>query len=175
MEAIHQADMIHRDIKPANVMLVSAPPEGIVVLDLGHSLVIDVARLTESGMVWGSAPYMSPEQAAGLDLDWRSDIYSLGVLLYELLTGHPPFEALSAAEVMQMHWSMAAVPPARCVDELPRAVSDLCMWLLAKQPGHRPGTARVAGMALGGLLHQSHDVSKTTELEHSMGGHHEHC
>ncbi|MCC6750647.1 MAG: serine/threonine protein kinase [Deltaproteobacteria bacterium] len=153
LEAVHGAGLVHRDLKPENVMLVGATPtraDGVKLLDLGHALVLDVARLTESGMVWGSAPYMSPEQAAGLPVDRRSDLYALGVMVYELVVGRRPFEARSPMELMQLHWTQAPTPPAR-VARVPEPLSELCLWLLAKRPEARPPSARVVAAACRGL------------------------
>jgi serine/threonine protein kinase len=154
LDAIHQKGLVHRDLKPENIMLVQTAtdePLRVVLLDLGHALVLDRARLTRSGLVWGSAPYMSPEQTAGQNLDPRSDLYALGIVLYEMLTGRRPFEARAAVDVMQMHWNHVPDAPSTRV-EVPAAVSDLCMWLLAKQPDLRPNSARIVHAALQGQL-----------------------
>jgi serine/threonine-protein kinase len=150
LEAIHRCGLVHRDLKPENVML-EGDARGAKILDLGHALLLDAGRLTESGLVWGSAAYMSPEQAAGNPVDGRSDLYALGVVLYEMLTGRRPFEAKAAVDIMRMHQSTVPLPPVELV-ELPAPLSDMCLWLLRKQPGQRPASARVARAALQGVL-----------------------
>ena len=143
--AIHQQGVVHRDIKPKNLMVLRRPapePFALKILDLGHALALDLGRLTDSGLVWGSAAYMSPEQAAGDAVDQRSDLYSLGVVLYELLVGRRPFEAKAAVDLMQMHGSCTARHPSESAEMDPR-LGDLCMWLLAKQPSARPASAAI--------------------------------
>ena len=150
--AIHQHGLVHRDLKPEN-LIIDGPADALeaTILDLGHAMVLDLGRLTESGLVWGSAPYMSPEQAAGQTLDHRSDLYSLGVVLYEMLVGRRPFEAKAAVDLMQMHCANDPVPPAQRAP-VAESLSDLCCWLLAKHPDHRPESARVVKAALAGIL-----------------------
>jgi serine/threonine-protein kinase len=160
LEVIHKHQLVHRDLKPENVMI-HPGGSGLTLLDLGHALVMDLGRLTESGLVWGSAPYLSPEQAAGQPLDSRSDLYTLGVLLYELLVGRRPFESSSAMELMELHWTAPVEPPARY--GLPAGISDLCLWLLAKLPERRPPSARVVCQALEGLLRVQAQMSSALQ------------
>jgi serine/threonine-protein kinase len=151
LDPIHQAGLVHRDLKPENLILEPGPTgPRIKILDLGHALLLDLERLTQSGMVWGSAAYMSPEQAAALPVDARSDLYSLGVILYEMLVGRRPFEAPAAVDIMQMHRSAIPAAPAQLA-AVPAQVSDLCLWLLSKQPRQRPPSARVVRAVLQSL------------------------
>jgi serine/threonine-protein kinase len=154
LDAVHAVRLVHRDLKPENVMLCAAAAgeDGPrpTILDLGHAISMDLERLTESGLVWGSAPYMAPEQAAAEPVDGRADLYSLGVMLFEMLVGRLPFEAPSAVEIMHLHRD--AVPPAPAeLAAVPVEASDACLWLLAKSPAERPPSARAAQAVLSAI------------------------
>jgi serine/threonine protein kinase len=153
--AIHAHRIVHRDVKPSNVVIPrdAAPPA--VLLDLGHVLVPRDERVTDRGMVVGTAAYMAPEQAAGGTLDGRADLYALGVVLYRCLTGSLPFESQSAAELLSMHQHSMLEPPrerARRRGLDATAVSEeaehLCLWLLAKSLEERLPSARVLELTL---------------------------
>jgi Protein kinase domain len=133
----HRCGIVHRDIKPANVMLTR---EGAVkVMDFGVArAVADVsASLTQTATVIGTAHYLSPEQARGEVVDARSDVYSTGCLLYELLTGRPPFVGDSAVAVAYQHVREAPQPPSAFAPALPPGVDAVVLAALAKQPGER--------------------------------------
>lgn len=101
LSAAHRQGVLHRDLKPANVML---RDEQIVLIDFGIAKRLDdYTHSTAAGMLRGSPYYMSPEQARGWELDARSDLYSLGVMFYEMLTGSRPYDGASAMDVLQMH------------------------------------------------------------------------
>ncbi len=108
----HQRGMIHRDIKPANVML--DVNNKAILMDFGIARMVGGQQHTATGAVVGTALYMAPEQIQGLHADARADIYSLGVTLFESLSGKPPFEADSAMTVMMMHLN-DPVPDVRLV------------------------------------------------------------
>ncbi|HXX69180.1 MAG TPA: serine/threonine-protein kinase, partial [Polyangiaceae bacterium] len=102
LDAAHQAGIIHRDLKPENVFLTDA--ESVTrLVDFGASRIVGASRMTRGGVVFGTPYYMSPEQAAGLDVDCRADVYSLGVIMYETLTGRRPFEGDSYMGVLAAH------------------------------------------------------------------------
>jgi len=140
LEVAHGQGVIHRDIKPQNVML---QPDGTLkVMDFG------VARLTERttgitlvGMVVGTPAYMAPEQLLGEDLDRRVDVYAAGVLLYECLTGRPPFEADSPAALIAKVLTDRPVAPRTLNPEVPPALSDLVLEALARDRDARPRSA----------------------------------
>jgi serine/threonine protein kinase len=151
--AIHAAGIIHRDLKPSNVMLPDSGRSAAVLLDFGHSLVLSEERLTDRGEILGSASYMAPEQASGGALDFRVDLYALGVMLYRGLCGVLPFVDESPAEVLRQHITEPVVPPRKRApaQPIPAAAEDLCMWLLAKQPDARLPNARVLAITLASI------------------------
>ena len=151
----HQKGIIHRDLKPDNLFIARTPgaPAGeiVKVLDFGIAkLRVEAAHPgldaleTQAGTVFGTPRYMSPEQAQGKDLDARSDLYTLGVLLYQMLVGQPPFMDDDAVVVMARHIKSIAVPPAEAAPDagIGAALSALIMRALAKDPNDRPPHAR---------------------------------
>jgi serine/threonine-protein kinase len=153
LQVIHAAAIVHRDLKPSNIMLPDGGEAVAVLLDFGHSLVLGQERLTEHGVILGSASYMAPEQVAGGPLDGRVDLYALGVILYRLLTGVLPFEHPSPAEVMRRHrWDPVVPPRTRAPGiGIPAGAEDLCLWLLAKNPAARLPNAHVLLLTLAAL------------------------
>jgi len=139
LNAAHAAGIIHRDIKPGNIMV---EPDGAVkVLDFGIARALDGHTLTQTATVLGTSAYMSPEQALGQPVDARSDIYSLGCVLYEMLTGEPPFIADVSAAVLHLHVRVEPKPARDRNPAIPPALNDLVMAMLAKKPKDRPQTA----------------------------------
>jgi serine/threonine-protein kinase len=139
----HASGVVHRDLKPANVMV---EPDGLArVLDFGIAAVLaessDHARLTSTGVVVGTPAYMSPEQIEGGTVEARSDLYSLGCVLYALATGRPPFHGGSLYQLLRQQMENEAAPPSVLRGELPPAWDELIMALLAKRPAGRPGSA----------------------------------
>ena len=147
----HEKGVIHRDLKPDNLFHARAPNGGeiVKVLDFGIAKVLTdktpmVDQLeTQAGTVFGTPRYMSPEQAQGRALDARSDLYSLDVILYQMLVGRAPFVDDDAVVVMARHIKQKPVPPHEVAKDasLPPAVSDLVMRVLAKDPAARPPSA----------------------------------
>ena len=137
----HAAGIIHRDIKPANVML--TPSGAIKVMDFGiaRAVTAAAATMTQTAAVIGTAQYLSPEQARGEVVDARSDIYSTGCLLYELLTGRPPFVGDSPVSVAYQHVREDAVPPSQLIPDIEPSVDAIVMKALAKNPANRYQTA----------------------------------
>ncbi len=139
LAAAHRAGIVHRDIKPANVMV--AGDGTVKVLDFGIARAIDGATLTQNAVVLGTVAYMSPEQAAGRPADERSDIYSLGCLLYAMLAGHPPFTGDGAAAVLHQHANIAPRPLRDEGNHVPRSLEAVMLEMLEKSPDRRPQTA----------------------------------
>ncbi|MBL8363147.1 MAG: serine/threonine protein kinase [Rubrivivax sp.] len=138
LQHAHERGVTHRDIKPANVFML---PDGTVKLaDFGVAR-IEASELTQAGTIIGTPMYMSPEQILGLAVDGRSDLFSCGVLLYELLTGTPPFSG-SVATVIRQVLEVDPDPPSRRMPSLGPAWDPLMARALAKKPEQRPATAR---------------------------------
>ena len=140
LEFAHQHGVIHRDIKPANMILT---PAGMVkLMDFGIAKAASDQRLTMTGTTMGSLYYMSPEQIMGAaDLDARADLYSMGVSLYELVTGKRPFDGNSQHAIMSAHLDQAPVPPSAIDPKLPQVLSDAILMSVAKDPATRFQTA----------------------------------
>jgi serine/threonine-protein kinase len=131
----HGQGVVHRDVKPANVM-VHLPTHQVKVTDFGVAQLADASR-TRSGFVLGSPAYMAPEQLAGARVDGRSDLYSLGVLLFQLLTGRLPHEGDSMGEVMRRIATEPAPDLRSLRPELPQALSEVVALALEKRPQAR--------------------------------------
>jgi hypothetical protein len=164
----HTHGMIHRDIKPDNLLLerLSAPADensGVAsgryllkISDFGLARLVDEGgELTVTGMVMGTPTYMSPEQCQGGDLDGRSDLYSLGVVLYEVATGAPPFRVKSLSEAVFKHISTPPPQPSSLQPDLPPALEEVILRCLAKRPEDRFATGHDLAEALQGALGDS--------------------
>ena len=146
LDAAHRASIVHRDLKPANIMFTA---EGQVVLtDFGIARILDESHLTTSGTIAGTPAYMSPEQAQGERGDARSDIYALGAILYEMLTGQVPFQADNTFGVLMKHVCEPAPPPTAVKPDLPLAVEQVVLKALCKDPAARYQTAGEMARAL---------------------------
>ncbi len=143
----HANGVVHRDVKPQNVWL--APDGTAKIGDFGLAVAEGGTRVTAAGTMIGTVAYMPPEQSLGRGSDARSDIYSLGALLYELLCGIPPFVGESAAAVVSQHVSTAPVAPSGHRSGVPPALDHLLLRMLAKSPEARPQQAAEVRDALG--------------------------
>ncbi len=147
----HEHGVIHRDVKPSNVLLV--PPDNIALLaDFGVAFLPDQPRLTVNGMPVGTPIYMSPEQAFGEVPDRRSDLYTLGAMLFELVCGRPPFSAKSVPLLLRKHTDYPAPDPSSINPDVPPTLARLILQLLSKRPEDRPSSASAVCDALEAVL-----------------------
>jgi len=134
----HRNQIVHRDIKPHNVLV--GPGWNLKVTDFGIAR-SGASEMTETGSIVGTAQYLSPEQARGTPVDQRSDLYSLGIVLYELLTGSVPFQGGAAVEIAMKHLSEIPAPPSTIRPEISSALDAVVMRALAKDPNDRYASA----------------------------------
>ncbi|MEV8374951.1 protein kinase [Kribbella sp. NPDC056861] len=147
LAAAHQHGLIHRDIKPANLMLT---PNGLVkVADFGIVRILGdtPTTLTATGQIVGTSHYLAPERAQGRPAEAASDVYALGCVLHQLVTGQPPFIADDPVAVMYQHVRADPVPPSELRPELAGEFEALLFWMMAKDPADRPTAAQVAAGA----------------------------
>src|SRR5207237_708950 len=145
----HGRGIVHRDVKPDNVLLDGSGH--VLVTDFGIAKAAQeasVSQLTTEGMVVGTPHYMSPEQATGERVDGRSDIYALGVVLYQMLAGTPPFEGESAQSVLMKQATVNPVPIRELRGDVPAALAGVIERMLAKDPADRYQTADEPSQAL---------------------------
>ncbi len=144
----HSRGVIHRDIKPANMMVTHG---GVVkLMDFGIARMTQEKKLTQTGRTVGSLYYMSPEQIQGVDLDARSDLYSLGVSLYEMVTGKRPFQGDSDYSIMAAHLQQQPVPPVEIDPRLPAVLNEIILMSISKDPAQRFQSANAFKAALDG-------------------------
>jgi len=146
LEYAHARGVVHRDIKPSNIMVTSS--NEIKLVDFGIAISDNSADLTAPGFMVGSVSYMSPEQISGGKATTRSDIYSVGVTLYEILTGRLPVNGTNNFEIMRSHLNDRPVPPMELNPQLPYALSNAILKALEKNPEDRFASAREFLMAL---------------------------
>jgi eukaryotic-like serine/threonine-protein kinase len=150
LAAAHRAGIVHRDVKPSNVMVDESST--VKLLDFGIARVRASTSLTQMGSVLGSARYIAPEMIQGDAAEERSDVYSLGCVLYEMVTGDPPFSGELDAALLHQHVTARPRPPRTLAPELPPALDALIVQMLAKRASERP-SAELLVTALGRLRH----------------------
>jgi eukaryotic-like serine/threonine-protein kinase len=147
LETAHEAELVHRDIKPQNLLLT---PEGTLkIADFGIARSLDGTQVTEAGTVLGTAAYVAPEQAAGDPVTAAADIYALGAVLYELLTGRPPYVADTLQELFAEQRRGSIAPVRELAPDVPAPLEDAVMHALARDPTYRPESAEAFAGELG--------------------------
>ncbi len=174
LQHAHEKGIIHRDLKPSNLMLTKGGQ--LKLTDFGIAKDTDVTALTAQNNTIGTAAYMSPEQCQGKQLTARSDLYALGVVFYELLTGKKPFTAETTMDLFWKHVKEKAVRPAKLVPDLPVWLDNLVMFLLEKEVEQRPIDAATVGRMLADIQEKvtagvsaGETVAKSRKVDRKLG------
>jgi serine/threonine-protein kinase len=141
LEAAHEIGIVHRDIKPGNILIGDKDQTKIVDFGLAAVKHSTLSRLTQSGILVGTPEYISPEQITGADVDGRADLYSLAVVMYEMLTGQQPFSGDHAVNVLFQHLESTAQPLRGFLPDLPESVEKLVLLAMSRSPAQRPPSA----------------------------------
>jgi serine/threonine-protein kinase len=166
LQQAHDGGLVHRDVKPGNLLL--RDDKVLKIADFGIARAAEATRLTQLGTVLGTAAYLAPEQAAGEEVTAAADIYSLGAILYELLTGRPPYEFDSLAELAAKQ-SGGEITPVRDLEpSVPEAVEAAVMHSLARDPRFRPASAAAFAHELG-ATERLHATAVTEALRTTRG------
>lgn len=144
LAAAHRLGIVHRDVKPGNLLL--ADDGTVKIADFGIVRFVEdvTTTLTSTGQIVGTSHFLAPERALGRPAEPASDVYALGCVLYQLVTGHPPFLADEPASIMFQHVQREPVPPSELRPELAGDLEALVLWMLAKDPAQRPTAAQIA-------------------------------
>ena len=141
LQRAHSAGIVHRDIKPTNIMITSSGQTKVTDFGIARAMGDGEQTMTQTGMVIGTASYLAPEQAQGNPVDARSDVYALGCVLYEMLTGRPPFSGDTPLSIAYKHVRETPTPPSRVNSDVPAGLEAIVMKALAKNPENRYSSA----------------------------------
>jgi serine/threonine protein kinase len=158
LSAAHESGLVHRDIKPGNILIEHATSR-VKLTDFGLARITDDVRLTKSGVLLGTVLYMSPEQALGEPVDDRSDLFSLGAVLYEMSTGKSAFDAPTPVGVMKRIMDETPATPQEVNSNIGTPLSELIMQLLSKEPKRRPDSAGQVARALASIVTEHGPIS----------------
>jgi serine/threonine-protein kinase len=153
MEAAHQASVIHRDLKPSNILINDESLVKIVDFGVAAAARDMDTRLTKTGLVIGTPTYMAPEQVLGKPIDTRTDIYSLGVIMYEIMTGRPPYVGGDSMAVMYQHVQGKPQAPREFNPQLPLALSAIILKAMAADPNARFQSMAELGASVAAFKH----------------------
>ena len=175
LERAHTGGLVHRDIKPGNVMITSTGQTKVTDFGIVRALGGEADQtMTQTGMVIGTAAYLSPEQAQGNQVDARSDVYSLGIVLFEMLTGQAPFSGETPLSIAYKHVREEAPPPSRVNPDVPAPLDAITLKALAKNADNRYSSAGEMSQDLqrflgGQTIHASPLMSETTRVQPAAG------
>jgi serine/threonine protein kinase len=159
----HAAGLVHRDVKPQNLIL---RRDGTVkIADFGIARAAETTSITVAGTVLGTAAYLAPEQAMGEEVTAAADVYSLGAVLYELLTGRPPFEFETLADLADRQRRMEVTPVRDLAPEVPPELEDVVMRCLARNPAYRPASAGELARLLSGSEPKTQPLHQSTTVQ----------
>ncbi|WP_460651018.1 serine/threonine-protein kinase [Kribbella endophytica] len=144
LAAAHRNDIVHRDVKPQNLLITADGTVKVTDFGIARFLTDTTTTMTATGQVLGTSHFLAPERAQGLPAGKASDVYALGCVLYQLVTGHPPFQGDLPASVMYQHVSTTPTPPSDLRPQLAGEFEALLMSMLAKDPADRPTAAQIA-------------------------------
>jgi tRNA A-37 threonylcarbamoyl transferase component Bud32 len=151
LEYAHGSGIVHRDMKPSNVLIRDTDGSSMV-MDFGIAKGEKSSKLTDTGQTMGTVRYMSPEQVRGKEVDARSDLYSLGVSLYEALAGETPFDGETHYDIMNAHLKVVPPPLGEKAPDLPGSLVRVVHWMISKRAADRPPSAAAAGAAFDAIL-----------------------
>jgi serine/threonine-protein kinase len=145
LSKIHKEGIIHRDLKPENIILVSrrGMKNFVKILDFGLARQGSLTRMTEKGIIVGTVNYIPPEHVSGTTLSPAGDVYALGVIFYEMLTGEKPFLGDSTIQLFKLIFEANPVEPKKFCPEIPEELNRLILAMMAKEPKDRPGTDEI--------------------------------
>ncbi|GAB2650892.1 hypothetical protein GCM10009743_28650 [Kribbella swartbergensis] len=148
LAAAHREDVVHRDVKPGNLLLAADGTVKVADFGIAHLPGDGTTTLTAAGQIIGSTHYLAPERAKGGQSGEAADVYALGCVLYQLVTGHPPFQAEHPTAILYQHVDTAPAPPSLTRPELAGPFEDVLLRMLAKDPADRPSAAEIAAGVL---------------------------